>query len=100
MVSLNRPYQLKFYKGCLPQILLGPFLKTLTHVSIQNVTSFAQLVPCSQLFQFFPVFPIFPTNYWIVLKSIKTLARNVLMHEVHVSSKNSLKTLVSVAPHL
>ena len=57
MVYLNRPYQLKFYKGCLSQILLGPFLKTLTHVSIQNVTSFAQLVPCSQLFQFFSSIP-------------------------------------------
>ena len=26
---LSRPYPLKFFKGCLPQILPGPFLNTL-----------------------------------------------------------------------
>ena len=29
----NRPYHFNFFKGCLPQILLGPFLNTLTHLS-------------------------------------------------------------------
>ena len=28
--NLNRPYPLKFFKGCLPQILLGPVLNTLS----------------------------------------------------------------------
>ena len=27
----------KFFKGCLPQILLSPFLNTLSHVTIVNV---------------------------------------------------------------
>ena len=27
----SRPYQFKFFKRCLPQILLGPFLNILTH---------------------------------------------------------------------
>ena len=27
--SVHRPYHFKFHKGCLPQILLGPFLNTL-----------------------------------------------------------------------
>ena len=27
----SRPYHFKFFKGCLPQMLLGPFLNTLTH---------------------------------------------------------------------
>ena len=27
---LSRPYPFKFFKGCLPQILLGPFLNTLS----------------------------------------------------------------------
>ena len=27
-----RPYLLKFFKGCLPQILLGPFLNTLSQI--------------------------------------------------------------------
>ena len=29
---LNRPYHFKCFKGCLPQILLGPFLNILTHI--------------------------------------------------------------------
>ena len=29
--SISRPYPFKFFKGCLPQILLGPFLNTLSH---------------------------------------------------------------------
>ena len=29
MVCLSRPYHFKFFKGCLPQMLLGPFLNTL-----------------------------------------------------------------------
>ena len=33
MVCLNRPYPFKFFKGCLPQILLGPFLNTLSQMS-------------------------------------------------------------------
>ena len=28
---LGRPYHFTFFKGCLPQILLGPFLNTLTY---------------------------------------------------------------------
>ena len=29
---LGRPYHFKSLKGCLPQIVLGPFLNTLTHI--------------------------------------------------------------------
>ena len=29
---LSRPYPSKSFKGCLPQILLGPFLNTLSHI--------------------------------------------------------------------
>ena len=32
MVCLGRPYHFKFFKDCLPQILLGPFLNTLTQI--------------------------------------------------------------------
>ena len=28
----SRMDQVKFFKGCLPQILLGPFLNTLSHL--------------------------------------------------------------------
>ena len=33
-VCLSRPYPFKFFKGCLPQILLGPLLNTLSHISM------------------------------------------------------------------
>ena len=32
----SRPYTLKSFKGCLPQILLGPFFNTLTHIMFPN----------------------------------------------------------------
>ena len=35
MVCLSRPHRFKFFKGCLPQVLLGPILNTLTHIIIQ-----------------------------------------------------------------
>ena len=34
MVCLSRPYPFKFFKGCFPQILLGPFLNTLSHMKM------------------------------------------------------------------
>ena len=36
MVYLSRPHHFKFFKGCLPQILLGPFLNNLTHLEVQK----------------------------------------------------------------
>ena len=32
MAYSNRPYQFKFSKGCLPQILFGPFLNGMSHM--------------------------------------------------------------------
>ena len=34
MVQLSRLYHVKFFKGCVPQILLGPFLSTLIHLLV------------------------------------------------------------------
>ena len=34
---LSRPYHFQFLNGCLPQISLGPFLNTLSHISIISV---------------------------------------------------------------
>ena len=31
---LSRPYPFKFFKGCLPQILLGPFLNTCSYLLV------------------------------------------------------------------
>ena len=38
MVCLGRPYHFKFFKYCLPQILLGLFLNALTHILIIDYT--------------------------------------------------------------
>ena len=35
MICQSRPYHFKFFKGCLPQMLLGPFLNTLTQMIIR-----------------------------------------------------------------
>ena len=34
-VCLGRPYHFNFFKGCLPRILLGLFLNTLSHLYLQ-----------------------------------------------------------------
>ena len=31
----SKPYPVKFFKDCLPQILHGPFLNTLSHIIMQ-----------------------------------------------------------------
>ena len=33
VVCLGRPYHFRFFKGCLPKILLGPFLNTWSHMT-------------------------------------------------------------------
>ena len=49
MVCLNRPYHFKFFKGCLPQIPLGPFLNTLSHIYINfEVLSFRDVFSTCQ----------------------------------------------------
>ena len=45
-VCLSRPYPFRFFKGCLPQILLGPFLNT-----------FSQRLPTIHLLTFLPFTP-------------------------------------------
>ena len=36
----SRMDQVKFLKGCLPQVLLGPFLDTLSHLVLKNMIQF------------------------------------------------------------
>ena len=40
MVCLGRQYHFKFFKGCLAQILFGPFLNNLTHMIVKRVSIF------------------------------------------------------------
>ena len=37
MACLSRPHYFKFFKGCLPQILLGPFLNTFSHILLSKL---------------------------------------------------------------
>ena len=37
ITSLSKPYHFKFFKGCLPQISLGPFSYTLSHFYILSL---------------------------------------------------------------
>ena len=36
ILYLDGPYRFKFFKGSLPQILLDPFLNTLTQIKLQS----------------------------------------------------------------
>ena len=45
IVCLSRPYHFKFFKGCLPQILLGPFLNTLTELSLLILLRLTHFIP-------------------------------------------------------
>ena len=40
MVCLGRPHHFKFFKDCLPQIVLGPFLNILTHIFFARYSIF------------------------------------------------------------
>ena len=56
MVCLSRPYPFKLFKGCFPQILLGPLFHTLSHVVLaQSVAECSRFlvfedVDCAMLF--------------------------------------------------
>ena len=41
-LGLGRPYLFNFLKGCLPQILVGPFLNSLTQMFVQFTSCFVQ----------------------------------------------------------
>ena len=53
MVCLSRPYPFKFFKGCFPQILLGPFLNTLSHMEVHLVCDYdtQRLVAATKLIE-------------------------------------------------
>ena len=46
MVCLNRSYPFKFFEGCLPQILLCPFLNILSHLYLGCLRNHINLVVC------------------------------------------------------
>ena len=59
---LSRSYSLKVFKGCLPQILLGPFLNTLSHLAPNQEKvrmTFSEKLKNTIFGRYGPIFPIF-----------------------------------------
>ena len=72
MFCLGRPYRFKFFNGCLPQILLGPFLNTLPNIVLGEFNldlchnQFSLLKECY--------------GYYNLIKTIHVFCSDVLIH--------------------
>ena len=62
-VCLSRPYHFKFFKGRLLQILLGPFLSTLSHMKLSKLSNKITLMHLRRRHFFLQNFRI-PTKYF------------------------------------
>ena len=83
MVCLSRPYNFNFFKGCLPQISLGPFLNTLPHIFISNVSNvFLQSI--SRLI------------WWIEQQALQEMKN---FSQYHEASKQNRMTLLMMFIH-
>ena len=60
MICLSRPCHFRFFKGCLPQISLGPFLNTLSQIHKYSGI-FQKILISKRNYFFFSVF--FPKSY-------------------------------------
>ena len=45
MVCQSRPYHFKVFEDCLPQMLIGPFLNTFSHIPLRHLGSPLKLPP-------------------------------------------------------
>ena len=76
MVCLGRPHQFKFFKGCFPQILLGPFFNTLSQLFISLVSGDISIYFNSWIFIYFPCYLFAdPLNTGRKLEAHKTFRR-------------------------
>ena len=73
MVSLSSPYPVKFFKGCLPQILCGPLLNTLSQ--IKPVIAFKNL---HRIFQSNKFNSMDFFRYWALNMGNSGLRKNIL----------------------
>ena len=62
--SLSRPCPFRFFKGCLPQILLGPFLNTLSHMFLRALNTSLSILFCNLNYLF-----TWPNEYFSALRS-------------------------------
>ena len=87
IICLSRPYHFKFFKGCLPQNLLGPFLDNLIHL----------LNALNQIFNQ-SCFEACPTMETLLLKIIAGEEGNDEVNRVHLNTA-ALETELLVFKH-
>ena len=88
MACLSRPDPFKFFKGCLSQILLGPFLNTLSHFFLLSMPVKSELSFCWFVNR----------STWVVLFSRKTSVDNGGAFNSNICSNTT--SLCSTAPLL
>ena len=98
--------QVKFFKGCLPQILLGPFLNTLTHIMIQIIFNIHALNSLNYARNFNITPTIFTlasrTSRKIFMIFKKTFLNNFLVsyNEHSNSHKNMFVVYIPLSPRI
>ena len=88
MVCLGRPYQFRFFEGCLPQNLLGTCFNTLTHIlQRRNIydKAFCEIIP---------IFPINLHNTFGRLFCVLMLINGECLSEFSISLCDALRDLV------
>ena len=87
-------YHFKFFKGCLPQMLLGPFLKTLSsHIYFYHIVLQCFRKYCEDLQRFFAkiVNGIYPLTV-----SVKSSIIRGLYEKLLVNNRTKVKRLIMI----
>ena len=93
MVCLSRSYHFKFSKGCLPQILLGPFLNTLshffgTHWTLATLKTAFFFIVLTTLYDSYKNFAFLLMEYWF-----SSSANTILGHVLWLVKENNFRKL-------
>ena len=72
MVCLSKSYPFKYFKSCLPQILLDPFLNTLSNSFVPESVAISKIYISTENFM---------TKVWLVqLKEYENLKSKVMVY--------------------
>ena len=66
MICLKRPYHIKVFKGCLPQIFIDQFLNTLSHIYPRQQKHIDKLLCVSLEFQFYFILKTETIWVWLI----------------------------------
>ena len=100
MVCLSRPYHFKLFKDCLPQILLRPFLNTLSHISCSTMYGYLLTEHFNKAKRTVePFHPGYSIDIHAVGKYIKTLhvhhkLRKRWLKKLNLYTSQSLKEII------